>query len=264
MKKLTRTLAGLSTLAALMPSALSFGSVSVQTYQSAANSTYTQTEDAIGQFMPYDPFKERMFYLSAHFNWVNDPLVEYDPTHTFRTRTLVDSISTLELGAGLYLNKRLSLFAYAPINTVNLEASGARFAFGDTRFLIKYRLTNDDDFLAISVIPEIWMPTGDSSLFLSDGALGLGAKIAFEHDFGGHARAAFNVGYRYTQDGRYLDLNYGNRVPMALGVFIPFNRQWGGNLEASGALVLPGDRVNNPGEFYAGLRFQPARSGAPG
>jgi outer membrane protein OmpA-like peptidoglycan-associated protein len=260
MKKLTRTLAGLTTLAAFTSPVLSFGSANVQVYQSAANSTYTVTEDAIGQFMPSDPFKERKFYLSTHFNWVNDPLVEYDATHTVRTQTLVDSISTLELGGGLYLNKRLSLFAYLPVNSVNLITSGYRFGFGDARFLIKYRVTDDDAFIAVSVIPEIWMPTGDASLFLTDGSIGLGAKLAFEHEFGkGGTRLALNVGYRYTPDGQYLDLNYSNRVPLALGLFVPFTRQWGGNLEVTGSLVLPGNSVNNPGEAYAGLRYQPFR-----
>jgi hypothetical protein len=157
MNKITRTIAGLVTLAPVLSAAfapaLSFGAANVQVYNSAANFTYTMTEDAIGQFMPSDPFKERKFYLSAHFNWINDPLVEYDPTHTFRTRTLVDSISTLELGGGLYLNKRLSLFAYAPINSVTTLGFGPRFGFGDSRFLIKYRLTDDDAINSVTGRP---------------------------------------------------------------------------------------------------------------
>lgn len=231
-------------------------SVNVQNYTSAANSTYTLTEDAMLEIAPRDSVwrGSRMFF-SANYNWLNDPLIETNTQHSSRTGTLIDGIQTLDLTFGYFLLRELSLNASAPINLVHVPGTGNQFALGDSRVFAKWRLTGDNAIVAVSLIPELRLPTGDQALFLSDGSLSPGVSLAFEHDFG-LVRAAANVGYRYAASAQFRDLSYTQRLPMSLGLFAPIGPRWGINAEASGALVLPRDRFNNPGEVYTGARYQ--------
>lgn len=230
--------------------------VSVQQYSPAANSTYTMTEDAMLEVAPKDPtWTGRRFFFSANYNWLNDALIQYDETRTTRTATLVDGVQTLDLGIGVFLDRNLSVGLSTPLNVVRLSTQGSRFAFGDTRVFGKIRVTDDDALLHVSLMPGLWLPTGDSSLFTTDGSAGFGGLVAIERDFG-PVRASANIGYRYTADARFEDINYSQRLPMALGVFIPVDRKWGINAEAAGALTIPVNSFNNPGEIYAGARYQ--------
>ena len=251
-KKISLALAAAAVLGTLPAKA----SVNVQNYTSAANSTYTLTEDAMLEIAPQDSVwrGSRMFF-SANYNWVNDPIIEFNSQHTNRTDTLIDSMQTLDLTFGYFLARNLSLNASAPINLVHVPGTGNQFALGDSRVFGKWRLTGDGAIVAISLIPELRLPTGENNLFLSDGSVSPGMSIAFEHDFG-LVRAAANVGYRYAANARFRDINYTQRLPMSLGLFAPLGPRWGINVEANGAVVLPRDRFNNPGELYTGARYQ--------
>lgn len=231
-------------------------SVNVQQFTPAANSTYTMTEDALLEVAPKDPtWTGSRLFFSANYNWVNDPLIQYNDDRTMRTATLVDGIQTLDLGVGWFVARNLSLNFATAMDLVQIPNSANQFALGDSRVFAKWRLTNDNAFVAISIMPELWLPTGDQTLFLSDGGVGYGAMLAFEHDFG-PIRAAANIGYRYSPNAQYMDLDYSQRLPMALGMFIPAGRKWGFNVEASGSVVLPINAYNNPNEVYGGVRYQ--------
>lgn len=234
-------------------------SINVQDFTPAANSTYTLTEDAMLQVAPYDPtWTGSRLFFSANYNWIDDPLVEYSTDRTVRTATLVDGIQTLDLGVGWFLAQRFSINFASSMDLVHIPSQANQFALGDSQAFFKWRLTGDNAYIAISVMPEIWLPTGDSNLFLSDGSVGYGATLAFEHDFGVF-RAAANVGYRYSPNAQYGDIDYTQRMPMALGAFIPVSQHWGINAEAAGALILPVNSYNNPSELYAGARYQVTR-----
>jgi OOP family OmpA-OmpF porin len=250
------TLAATAAVLANGAQAAHASSVNVQNYNTAANSTYTMTEDAMMQVAPNDPswYGMRLFF-SAQYNWVNDPLIQYNSDRTVRDTTLVDSIQTLDLTAGWFLDRRFSLNYSAPLNIVHMSSQANQFGLGDSRAFAKWRLTDDNAIVAVSIIPELWLPTGDATLFLSDGSMGYGGSLAFEHDFG-PVRAAANIGYRYSPNAQFMDIDYSQRLPMALGLYAPLGPRWGINAEASGALVLPRNLFNNPGEGYLGARYQ--------
>lgn len=231
-------------------------SVDVQLYKPAANSTYTMTEDAMLEVTPRDTswYGTRLFF-SAYYNYLSSPLVEYNADHTARTDTLIDNIQSLDLTVGWFVDRRVSLNFSAPLDLVQMPNQGNQFSFGDSRAFMKWRLTDDNALIAVSIMPELTLPTGNTDLFLSSGSVGYGGLIAFEHDFGA-LRAAANIGYRYNSGAQYLDLNYTQQVPMALGLFAPLGPRWGLNVEASGALVLPASTYNNPNEVYAGARYE--------
>jgi outer membrane protein OmpA-like peptidoglycan-associated protein len=253
-KTLSPLSAALVAVAAL-PSAAQ-ATISVQHYLPAANSTYTLTEDAMLRSAPKDPtWNGRRLFMSANYNWLNDALIVYNENRTSRIDTLVDGVQTLDLGVGVFMARNFSINAAIPMNLVHLPGQGNRFAVGDTRAFAKWRLTGDDSFVAVSIIPSAWFPTGDSSLFVSDGSFSFGGALALERDFGPIVAAA-NIGYRHSPNAVFEEINYVHRMPMSLGLFLPIDDNWGLNAEATGAIPLPTNAFNNPGEVYAGGRYQ--------
>jgi outer membrane protein OmpA-like peptidoglycan-associated protein len=189
---------------------------------------------------------------------VSDPLVVMSQDHTQRLDTLVKSVNTLDLTAGMFLHRRLSVNINLPLHMVQLAGSPYQFALGDSRLMAKWRISADDAAVAFSVMPELYLPTGTQGLFVTDGSAGVGLRAAFEHDFGPVVASA-NIGYRYSASAQLDDLDYTHRLPLALGVFVPIDRRWGVNAEAAGALLLPLNRYSNPGELYVGGRYQATR-----
>ncbi len=227
--------------------------VNVQSLSPAANTTYVMTEDAMMDAFPWDP-STRQFIFGASYNWVNDPLVEMNAARTVRTGTLVESINTLDLLGGVYLSKRASINLNLPVHLTHLSGRDYEAAMGDIRLFGKFRLTEDDAAVAFSLIPEIRLPTGSSDQFLSDGSVSPGITLAAERDFDTF-RVSANIGYRYSSEASFRDLNYSQRVPVGIGAYVPLSDRWGANAEITGALTLPRNSYQNPGEFYAGARY---------
>jgi hypothetical protein len=203
---------------------------------------------------------EPHLFLSAQYNLVNNPLVEYDPTHSYQTAVLVGSINTLDLTVGAMIQKNIEVSVNLPLNYSHPIFENNTFGLGDTRLQGKFQLyqaprsTNGSTY-AFALIPEIYLPSGNRSLFLSNGAFGYAIKGVFEGDFG-KLRVAGNIGYRHTDGAQFLDINYTHLMPWAVGLLYPFGPRWGVNLEASGALAFPTGSFNNPADVYLGGRYQ--------
>ena len=233
---------------------LAQASVNIQSFSPAVNSTYTLTEDALLDVAPSDPsWNGSRLYFSAQYNWLQNPLVAVNPDRTQRVDTLVNNLNTVDLTLGLFASPSVAFGFDVPLNLINLPGQSGQFASGDMKVFTKVRLTDAHSMIAVSLIPEIFLPTGDPNLNLSDGGLGTALLIAFEHDFGG-VLASANVGYRYSPNASFEDLAYTQRIPMALGLYIPTSRSFGFNLEGAGAITVPFNSSNNPGEFYAGFK----------
>lgn len=235
-------------------------SVSIQTQTPSLNSTYVFAEDAWLKQAPQEGINwtGRRWSFTSMYHLLTTPLVETNPERTIRTRTLLSSLSTLDLNAGFFLDPRLSFHAGVSMNLVGMPDQGLSFGLGDSRVATKYRFTNDNAFVAIAGMVELMIPTGNQALYLSDGAMGMGLKLMFERDFG-LVTVAANIGYRYSAGGQFADLSYQNRLPLSLAAYVPINHHWGANIEANGFVSLPIDRYNNPAELYAGARYQPTR-----
>lgn len=234
-------------------------SLSVQNFSPATNSTYTMTEDASLFVAPQDNlWTGRRLFFSAMYNWVDRPLVELNADRTQRLDTIVSQIHTLDITAGLAITQRFSLNAVLPLNLTSVYGNTNQFALGDARLIGKWRLTPDWAWVHVAVIPEFTAPTGAQDLFLSSGGVGAAMRVAVERDFGPVVASA-NVGYRYRANAVFSDLNYTHTIPMALGLFVPVGKVFGINAEASGSMLVPLNRFNNPGEVYLGARIQPSR-----
>ncbi len=227
--------------------------VNVQSVSPAANTTYVMTEDAMMDSFPWDPAARR-FLFGASYNWVNDPFIEMNASRTQRLGTLVESINTLDLLAGVVIAPGASINLNIPVHLTHMSGASYESAMGDMRLFAKFRLTEQDSEVAFTLIPEVRLPTGSTSLFLSDGSVGPGITVAAERDFGTF-RVSANIGYRYSSEASFRDLDYSQRLPVALGAYIPISDRWGANGEITGALTLPRNAYQNPGEFYAGARY---------
>lgn len=235
----------------------SSASVSVQNYSAPSNSTYTLTEDASLYVSPQDPtWTGGRLFFGAMYNYVHNPLVELNADRTARLSTIVNSIQTLDMTAGWTITRRVSIDATLPLNLVRrLDSATNQFSLGDARLFSKIRLTTDDAWMHVALIPEVIFPTGAQDLFLSSGGFGGGARLSMERDFG-PLTASINMGYRYRGNAVFGDLDYTHSIPLALGLFIPVGQSFGINAEAAGSVLAPLNRFQNPGEAYVGGRYR--------
>ncbi len=234
-------------------------SVSLQTLQPTANSSYVLTEDALLRTAPMNPsWTGPRLLLGVQYNLLDDALVELNAKRTERTAVVVDAIHTLDISAAVSVRRQLTLALLAPLNLQKATGSAERFGLGDFRVLTKWRLSDDDALVAWTLIPEVRLPTGSRELLLSNGSWGAGLLVAVERDFGDLIASA-NFGYRHTPGARMGGMDFRNQIPLALGAYLPFSDTWAMNVEAGGAISFPIDQYNNPGELYLGARHQASR-----
>lgn len=234
-------------------------SVSLQTLQPTANSSYVLTEDALLRSSPRDPsWTGSRLLLGAQYNLLDDALVELNQKRTERTAVVVDAIHTLDISTAVSARRNLMFALLAPLNIQKTVGKAERFGLGDFRVLTKWRLSPDDALVAWTLIPEIRLPTGSRELMLSNGSWGAGLVMAVERDFGDLIASA-NFGYRHTPGAEMGGMDFRNQIPLALGAYLPFSDAWGMNVEAAGAISFPIDQYNNPGELYLGARHQASR-----
>ncbi|MBI3541871.1 MAG: OmpA family protein [Deltaproteobacteria bacterium] len=233
---------------AAMTSATANAALNVQLMNVSMSSSYTMTEDAMS-----DKLSEALQF-GAMYNYVNRPLVEVTPDRKTRTADVISAINTVDITGGYYFNDRFFVGADMPINMVTMPGKAQQFSLADSRLLAKVRLTEDKAPVSFALIPELYIPTGDRSLYLSDGAFGGGIKAALEHEFG-KMRVSGNLGFRHNEGSSLQDINYHNRLTGGLGSKIYLGPKWSLNVEVSGAMLLPQRTDQNMGEAYLGARY---------
>jgi outer membrane protein OmpA-like peptidoglycan-associated protein len=239
---LTGSILGLTTQA--------FADINVQLFNPSMNSSFTMAEDAL----LYSNAQAIQF--GATYNYLNRPLVELSNDRKQRVGNIVDGLNTLSLTGGYYFDDAFFAGAELPVNMVSMPGKAQSFAMGDSRLLGKVRLTPAYSTVSVALIPELYLPTGDRSLYLSDGSIGGGLKVAVEREFG-RVHTTANLGYRRSTGGIYRELNYKSRLSASLGGSIRLSHLWAVNVEGTGSMLLPRSEEQNPGEAYAGLRYQP-------
>ena len=249
-KKALASLLLLSTMA----SQLAAASVNVNQFNPAINPGYVYSEDSLMSSSWGAKGKGRPFF-SAFYQMMNDPLVELNETRTQRRALLIDSINSLNLGFGYGIAQGIQLGASTSMNLVHLPNEANRFAFGDSRLFSKFRLNSDRAAFSFAIMPELYLPTGNRNLFLSNNSVGAGLKLIGEHDFGPVMMTA-NAGYRYSPKATYRDLNMKQAIPLSLGLLAPLGSKWAINAEARGDLAMPLDQYHNTSSYYFGGRYR--------
>jgi outer membrane protein OmpA-like peptidoglycan-associated protein len=249
-KKMSLVTAGLLSLVNVANAA-----VDVHAFTPAVNPSYMVTEDALlSSSWGRNSIENKMFF-SAYYDWVNDPIVELNAEKTKRTSTLVEGMNTFNLGLGYGLSSRTQLGASTMMSLTQVQDKAQQFGMGDSRVFLKYRLNGENATVPFAIMPELFIPTGNRELFLSNGSVGGGIKLIAERDFR-VVQVSANIGYRYFQNATFRDLNRKNQLPMSIGALIPVSSRWAFNTEFSGDISIPYDRYQNPSAFYGGVRYR--------
>lgn len=236
-------------------SALADNSVNVQLFRSPFNLNYGMTESAIHDNAPWEQHSFAPHYFaSADYHYVKDPLVVIDTTTNTRVRTLVNSVHTLDLGGGYFVNPGISIYAQVPVDYTNIDGAGSQLGLADSRVAAKFALNDVSSPLNFALMPELDVPTGNKARFTSDAGIGAGLLLIAENDFGSF-RMTGNLGLRYSPNAQFTGIDYRKRIPIGLGVAIPVARKWIFNMEGNGALALPTSQKQNASEFYGGLNY---------
>ena len=210
---------------------------------------YLVTEDTLSK----NSLINQKLILSANYHHLNDPLVATNSDRTERTRTLIDGMTTVQIGAGWQTSSRFLVGVAAPFSQVSFTGNETKQrGVGDTSLIAKYRVSANDDPTSIALIPNFTLPTGDQDLFLGDGGFGLGLKMAIEREFE-KFRINANMGVLRNQNARYQEIDFRNRFLAALGVHVPINDRWHWSAEAY--TMLSKTREQSPSEVVAGIQY---------
>lgn len=213
---------------------------------------YMLTEDTLSK----ESLPNETLIYSAYYNYVEDPLVSVSPDGTERTGTLIEGINALHMGVGYQASNRFLIGLSSFAGNVWLPTREGRWAMGDTKLMFKYRMTKNYSRDSFAIIPEFELPTGDNELFMSNSGLGVGVKLAYEHDYE-FMQLTANLGYMGNKKAKTKNIDYRNRLMMALGVHVPINDKWSAIGEGTTTRTMPFNSSQNPGEFYLGGRYRP-------
>ena len=233
-------------------------SVNVQLFKSPYNLNYGMVESGIHDNAPWD---EKgyvpKYFASADYHYVKEPLVVINTsTNTRVGPPLVSSVHTMDLSLGYLFRPETSVYAQVPVHLSRTPDTNRQFDLGDSRISLKHALTSVNSDTVLSIMPEIFLPTGNKNRFLSDDGIGAGLLFVADKEFDGF-RVAANLGFKYSSKAQITGIDYRKRVPVGLGASIRLARQWTMNLEGTGALAFPTSQRQNASEFYAGLGYHP-------
>ena len=223
--------------------------VNVQLMNHSHSPHYMVTEDTLSK----GSLINQRLILSANYHHLDDPLVATTPDRSERTRTLIDGMTTVQVGAGWQTSSRFLIGVATPFAQVTFaENQNREQGVGDTTVIGKYRVTGNNNPTSIALIPTFTLPTGNEELFMGDGGLGYGLKLAMERDFG-RFRINGNIGILRNESAQYADIDYRNRFLAALGVHVPINDRWHWTAEGYGLITK--SREQSPGEIVAGIQY---------
>ena len=247
-------LVGLAFLATTSPA--NAGGVSVQTFSQATGGVFETTESP---FLDRGAFGEatgrRDINVGAHYHFADNPLVEYNRTVTDRKAVLVDGIHTMQLSAGIQ-QKSWGMNLIIQAHQVKLTGEQYRGAFGDTRLQGKVEVArSDDNRRAFALVPELYFPTGNAAMFVSNGGTGIGLKGSIEQELG-RFRAAASLGYISFDAGTFREIDYRSQMPYSLAVAYALNPRVRLNAEFFQSITFPRNGLQNPGELYLGSKIK--------
>ncbi len=231
----------------------------VQTLRLSTGMRYQTTEEGFYlKGMLENPATTPRWDLGVHYHYDDQPLVEFDPRTNLRVQVPVENIQTLQPSIS-YRRKDFSVTAQLPLHTVKLAGQSTQAALGDIRLVGQLPLGElHEGKSAFSLVPELNLPTGNSTLFVSNGGWGVGAKLAFEHDFDSFLIAA-NAGVLFFSDGTHKEIDYRRQLPWSVASVITLNPHLWLNVELTQSATFPLGSVQNPGELYIGTRFDLGR-----
>ena len=152
-----------------------------------------------------------------------------------------------ELGLVLPLSVHQFGSDLAPVGLPGTEVDG--FAIGDLRVIPKVRLLDPEDFggFGASIMVPVYIPTGDTETFNSDGSVRVEPRVVLDYHFDMGLSIALNFGYQFRPTTTVKNLTVGPTVRWGLGVRTPlFIDELGLAISAFGSIPIE-DNVDTTG-----------------
>ena len=196
-------------------------------------------------------------YAGLGLVFADDPLVRVggDDVET----TVVASQFSTRLAAGYNLLGRARLDVEMPLYpSVTLEGQTGEFALGDLRIggtvpILRYDAKETGrSGVGLAIAPYVDVPTGDATLFTSDGTLGGGVVASV----GGRAADVVwtaNGGIDLDQASAIGQADQGTSLDAGFGLAYFLNPEWLVGAELDGSLTLAGEDLSyteNPAELH--------------
>lgn len=239
--------------------------VDIQSYRFTNSLSYQGLESAWND----DPVsrKELNWLGTAAYSYFYRPLVLEDKNRTKRYDVLVDDSRVLHLGFGFRLFKGLFSLSTAyvwqdEVKDPNQVLLGDKNSLQDLNLRWKYTLLeNKNKNLALAIMPQLTIPTGNSDYYLSDKSVGYGIDFALEKRFS-WIHLTGNLGYHYSPQAQLQNMDRDNMMLTALGAYIPFGKTktWGTSLEWRRNWTFPLNYDYHPTEIHLSLQKQFAGS----
>jgi hypothetical protein len=227
--------------------------ISVQNQRPADNFDFIFTETPeLHAFSNQNEQRPGTFYLIGQYSFINHPLIEQLPNGSITN--VVSSLHALDLQMGALITPRLSASVGLSFDSVGVSGSQS-VGLGDSVIQLKYRLTDDGAPIAAAIIPDLYVPTGNSNLYLTNRTFGWGVKGAVARQLGALLVAA-NLGYRQIPGASWNGINYQHELILGLGGSVPVSQKWAITGEAGGGLSIPFQASNSPGEYLVGAKYQ--------
>ncbi len=208
------------------------------------------------------------------YSFVGDPLVVKNSANTSQRSSIITDLHTLHLGFSYFVNPKIQLGATTGFSFFKDHTKDDKTAFNDLNLKAKIRIFQNDK-LALSLMPVLTAPIDKKKFdivdsngvkfgkqtLLSDNSFGYGIKVLGERTFK-HFQLILNLGYRYSKDADFTDNNGFTHIDMthqlysAMGVYVPFSKKWGANVEFIKLWSLPlTNKDINPNELFVGTSF---------
>ncbi len=211
------------------------------------------------------------FLLNLGLSLVEQPLTVKPSDNSEKSAVAIDDFLSVHVGLGFYLTERLwvgatSSYVFIDNNfSLGSTIDGRDWSFTkeeksqsfeDVSIEASYAVIKKERW-GLSLIPELYIPTGDKDKFIGDDGIGYGLTLAYEKRFNAW-QLAMNLGYRYSPNaelGEGLDIDYRNRINTSIGaIFRLYKDKLFLNTEIRKFWMLPLEDDQNPNEGYLGLR----------
>ncbi len=198
--------------------------------------------------------------FGTQYNYTNAPLVLWDASFTAKT-PVVNNLHSLLLGSGILISPKLLIGLDFFVGVADFPAMSASWGFGDTRLMAKYQLLDGLLGFDLTIIPEVYLPTGFGVTYFTNGSFAPGVRGALEYDFR-YLHLVANLGFEYFYNASYLGIDSRIRIPMALGGYVPLGSRWGIDAEMQTTVIFPSGIGIRKGvdQFYLGGKFAILRS----
>lgn len=198
---------------------------------------------------------------------------------------LVSQLQSLYFAGEYSFQKHFSMGFDSSIHQLDYYKKGSTFSFGDIRFFSKYTFYDQfPDGYKASIVPSVYLPSGNKDIFLSNPNGGYGLNFVLEKKWG-DTHAVINLGAEYFPGATYRKITYEQQKYLGLGVNHDLTKQWSiqaewlgrdtsysqmGDVYAGGEYKLSTDRMAFFGvslastdaskeyRVFAGIKFSPA------